>query len=107
MKIPIAAAEAASEPRVEPLVLEIRQTPEGCSVDIGTGSSVRLPNACTQDQIELLRRELRRVLKTQKRLPPDPVEIVCGGSVTWDHLAKIYDSLFSEGLTNITFRMTE
>jgi biopolymer transport protein ExbD len=107
MTIPAAASLDPSAPAAEPLVFEILAAAAGCSVEIGAAAGVDLPNGCTQTDMERLRRKIRGVITAQKRLPSDPVEIICDESVTWDHIAKIYDCLFGEGLTNITFRMTE
>jgi len=35
------------------------------------------------------------------------VEIICQPKVKWEYLAKIYNTFYGAGLTDITFAMTE
>jgi hypothetical protein len=51
--------------------------------------------------------KMNECMLAQKRFAGDPVEIICGPDVKWEHLARIYNLFFGAGLTDITFRMTE
>ena len=61
----------------------------------------------TDTGLAMLAEKMRDCLIAQKRLISDPIEIVCGASVKWEYLARIYNVLFGAGLTDITFVMTE
>lgn len=91
----------------EPLVIYIFATERGCQIQIGQLRSIQIEEENTEANLAALMEEMRLCLVTQKRVASDPIEIVCDPEVKWEHLAKIYNTFFGAGLTDITFAMTE
>jgi biopolymer transport protein ExbD len=93
--------------KVEPLRITIFNSSEGCTVNLGNFSSAVLAESTIESDLAALIEKLNEVLNSQKRLVKDPVEIICSPAVKWDYIAKIYNSFYGAGLTDITFVMTE
>jgi biopolymer transport protein ExbD len=91
----------------EPLIVRIQPTETGCEVHIGQFQIVQIENKKVDTGLAVLMEEMQKCLLAQKRFATDPVEIVCDGQVKWDNVAKIYNTFYGTGLTDITFRMTE
>ena len=102
-----AAAQEHGLGKPEPLIIYIFATDTGCQVQIGQFRTVEIENEKMEANLVVLLEEIRNCLRQQKRVASDPIEIVCGRQVKWEHLAKIYNMFFGAGLTDITFRMTE
>jgi hypothetical protein len=105
----LSAAQAADRRigKPEPLIVHISATQAGCRVLIGGLETVQIENENVEADLAVLLAKTRDCLLAQKRFADDPIEIVCGAGVKWDHLAKIYNMFFGAGLTDITFAMTE
>lgn len=93
--------------RPEPMMINVTGKADGCQVRIGTDISIDVANTTANEDFATLAERISNCLQSQKRLPSDPVEIICADNVKWDHLAKIYNLLFGMGLDDITFRLTE
>ncbi len=109
MPLRLSVAQAA-ERRIgkpEPLIIRIWPTQSGCLVEIGGLHTVRIENENVEADLAVLMGKMRDCLLSQKRFANDPIEIICGPSVKWDHLAKMYNMFYGAGLTDITFAMTE
>jgi len=91
----------------EPLIIHIFATRTGCRVSIGGLETVHIENENVEADLAVLMAKTGDCLLAQKRFAGDPIEIVCGPRVKWDHLAKIYNMFYGAGLTDITFAMTE
>lgn len=105
---------AAAQPQAptlvkpEPLIIRIEATETGCRVQIGPSQdAVNIRNQTAETDLVPLIETVRQTLLTEKRYAGDPVEIVCGPELKWEHLARIYNAFYGAGLTDITFRMTE
>lgn len=119
LQLPVAIAGVRTMVKPEPLIIQISATDAGpprlarssgeagCRVQIGSSYIVDIPAQNPDEGLVVLMEQTRQCLLEQKRYAADPVEIICGGEVKWEYLAKIYNVLFGMGLTDITFRMTE
>ena len=74
---------------------------------IGELHPVQIDNETMDANLAVLMAKMNECMLAQKRFAADPVEIICGPDVKWEHLARIYNLFFGAGLTDITFRMTE
>ncbi len=106
-QLPAAQAQDRQLGRPEPLTIYIFATEAGCQVQIGQFAAVQIKNDNIETNLAMLMTKIEQCLLTQKRFATDPIEIVCGPQVKWEHLAKIYNMFFGAGLTDITFQMTE
>jgi biopolymer transport protein ExbD len=100
-------AEAGRSALIEPLMVHILSSDNGCEVRLGRNMTVDIAGTEPEAGLALLVDKLVLSLQEQKRTAADPVEIVCEENVEWEHLARIYNILFGMGITDITFRMTE
>lgn len=107
LQLAAARAQDAALGRAEPLEIHIFGTEAGCRVQIGLADEVNIDDGTVEADLAVMIERIEACLVGQKRLTGDPVEIICGGDVKWDHLTKIYNCFFGAGLTDITFRMTE
>lgn len=108
--LPLRLATAYGEPptiKPEPLTININSNTDGCQVQIGINTPLDIKDATINENLTTLAELISEILQSQKRLPTDPVEIICADDVKWDHLAKIYNLLYGMGLEDITFRLTE
>ncbi len=106
-KLPVAAAQEARIAAPQPLIVHILATQKGCSVQIGNLYDVRIEDATIESDLAALMDKMAKCLNTQKRFTTDPIEIICQPCVKWDYVAKIYNTFFGAGLTDITFVMAE
>jgi len=107
LKMPTAPAAEQTMPRPEPLIIKISATKTGCITSIDENEKIKIENKNIEANLAVLLKAIENRLKQQKRYASDPVEIICSPDLKWDHLAKIYNSLFGAGITDITFQMTE
>jgi biopolymer transport protein ExbD len=107
LQLPVAKAGDQRIGKPEPLIMHIFATQTGCQVQIGEFGAVQIESENVEADLAVLMEKMRDCLVAQKRFAGDPIEIVCGPKVEWDHLAKIYNMFFGAGLTDITFAMTE
>jgi biopolymer transport protein ExbD len=107
MQLEISGPVTGQSGLVEPLAVYISSTKEGCKVRLSRNLTVSIAEAEPETGLALLVDKLEVGLREQKRNAGDPVEIVCGGDVKWEHLARIYSVLFGMGITDTTFRMTD
>ena len=106
-RLPAAQAQGDRVGKPEPLQIYIFATDTGCQVQIGQLDTVQIEDRTIETNLIMLMGRIRECLLAQKRFATDPIEIVCGESVRWEHLAKIYNMFYGAGLTDITFAMTE
>ncbi len=106
-QLPAAQAQSAVLGRPEAMEIYISATPSGCEVRIGELHPVQIDNETIDASLAVLMAKMNECMLAQKRFSGDPVEIICGPDVKWEHLARIYNLFFGAGLTDITFRMTE
>lgn len=106
-QLPLAQAQEQSIGKPEPLIIHIFATQAGCQIQIGQSGAVQIENQTIEANLAALMEKMEKCLLAQKRFATDPIEIVCEPEVKWEHLAKIYNTFFGAGLTDITFRMTE
>ena len=78
----------------------------GCTVRIGQADVIQIDDGSIEADLATMTEKMEASLLAQKRFADDPVEIICGEDVKWEHLARIYNVFFGAGLTDITFRMT-
>lgn len=89
--------------KAEPLNIEIYQQKTSCIIKIADQTlEIKSP-----DQITRLGSTLKHVLNSQSRYLTDPIHIASGENVSWQYIAKIYDTIYSIGATDITFRITD
>ncbi len=108
--LPLRLATAYSETptiKPEPLTINITGKANGCQVRINPNMSIDITDSTINENLATLAERISDCLQSQKRLPADPVEIICTDDVKWDHLAKIYNLLFGMGLGDITFQLTK
>lgn len=106
-KLPTANAGTHAIAKPEPLTINLRATQSGCDVQIGQLYTVSINDQTMDGDMLTLAQQLQKCLITQNRFASDPVELICGSQVKWDHLAKIYNMFYTAGLTDITLPMTE
>lgn len=106
-QLPVARGQDRQFGKPEPLTIQIWATQTGCQVQIGYLGTVQLEDEKIEENLAALMEQIRQCLLEQKRYVSDPIEIVCDADVKWEHLAKIYNTFFGAGLTDITFAMTE
>ena len=101
LPLQLAAAQAGANQvgRPEPLEIHISSTPSGCRVSIGQAEAVQINNSTIETDLAAMIEKMQATLLGQKRLPADPIEIICSEEVKWEHLAKIYNVFFGAGLT--------
>jgi len=107
LQLAAAQGQGAVLTRPEPLEIHIFAAPAGCRVQIGRADEVEIDDNTIEADLAAMIARIEACLLAQKRFTGDPIEIICGGDVKWDHLTKIYNVFFGAGLTDITFRMTE
>lgn len=105
--LPAARAHQAAMASPEPLEIYIFAQTNGCRVRIGADHTVLIQDVTIDEDLALMMEKIDRCLQDQKRFADDPIEIICGPEVKWEHLARIYNLFFGTGLTDITFRMTD
>lgn len=106
-KLPLAQAQSPVTVKPEPLTIHILTAPAGCQIRFGQTHSITIQRQNSNQELILLLEKLKQCLLEQKRFAGDPVEIICEPQVKWDYIAKIYNTLYGAGLTDITFRMTD
>ena len=107
LKIPATEAKNSPLAVIEPLAIHITDTAGGCMVQVDRLKTVQIEDQTIEADMASLMETVRTSITAQKRYASDPVEIVCGPQVKWEHLAKIYNLFFGEGMTDITFTMTQ
>ena len=106
-KLPAAAASDSQIAKPGPLEIYISDAKDGCKVQIGKLYNLELRNKNLESDLAGLLQKIADCLNAQKRFVSDPIEIVCGPKVKWEHVAKIYNVFYGAGLSDITFMMTE
>ena len=106
-RLPAVQAQEHRIGKPEPLMIYISATRTGCEVQIGRLHTVQIENETIEADLAVLMEKIKKSLLAQKRFATDPIEIVCGAEVKWEHLAKIYNVFSGAGLTDITLPMTE
>lgn len=107
LKLSVAQASVHRIGKPEPLTIQIRPTQTGCEVQIGQLHTIHINDESTEQDLAVLIETIQDCMLTQKRFASDPVEVICDADVKWEHLAKIYNTLYGAGLTDIAFQMTE
>ena len=109
LPLKMSAATAAQLPiaKAEPLIIAITDTDQGCDVRIGAEATVHIDNQNEDASMTMLEENIRRIMTRQKRNPSDPVEFLCQPQVKWQHLMKIYNTIFGMGISDITFQTTD
>jgi len=107
LKLPASTAKFGALGKPEPLTIRISASQDGCEVQVGALEPVQIERRAAGDGLQLLAGRIKECLASQKRFTSDPVEIVCGPAVKWEHLARIYNLLYGSGFSDITFQMTE
>ena len=102
---------SAAQPEVfrviEPLVIYISDTNDGCSIKIADSEAILIERQTTRQGLSDFANKLTSVIYSQKRTANDPVEIICSDETKWDHLVKVYNVLYAMGISDITFGVTE
>ncbi len=106
-RLPAAQASSYSIGLAEPMVIRIFATETGCRVQPGHLSAIKIEAESIETDLSALMEEIGKHLAEQKRFASDPIEIICAAKVKWQYLAKIYNTFYGAGLTDITFTMTE
>jgi biopolymer transport protein ExbD len=106
-QLPAAQVQNGVLGRPEAMEIYISATASGCEIRIGELHPVQIDNETIDANLAVLMEKMNECMLAQKRFAGDPVEIICGPDVKWEHLARIYNLFFGAGLTDITFRMTE
>ena len=107
LQLPTAQGQDAVFGRPDPLEIHILATATGCGIRMGEFGEVQIDNRTIDADMAVLMDRMGDCLRAQKRFAGDPVEIVCGPDLKWEHLARIYNLFYGAGLSDITFRMTE
>ena len=105
--LPTASAGELPLIKAEPLLIHISAENEGCLIQLGKNTTVKIDQAGIENDFALLIESLNNILREQSRYITDPVEIICDDDVKWDYVAKIYNVLYGTGLTDITFQLNE
>ena len=92
---------------IEPMIITIAGTDEGVNISFGSEQGIFIDGQSFEEGLGSVLSSLGDVMEKQKRTVSDPVEIFCDDNVKWDHLVKIYDVLYTMGIKDITFAMTE
>jgi biopolymer transport protein ExbD len=92
---------------VEPLIVEITDRADGCSVRVGAEEEIILSEETPEMGLAAMASALDRVCRAQGRTGEDPIELICHDEVSWDFVVKVYDVLTAMGAVNISFVMTE
>jgi biopolymer transport protein ExbD len=90
---------------VDPLRITIAVKADQCLVDLGRNRLVTIPTDPGTSDLQGLIQSFVQVLEQDKRNPKDPVEISCDDAVSWELLVKVYNSLYSVGLEDVTFTL--
>jgi len=106
IRLPTARAEELPLGRAEPLAVSISGAGDGSLIQVGPTEPIQIKTQSLEADLALLAQRLVDVMRAQKRIACDPIEIVCEGNVSWEHLVKVYNLLFGMGIEDITFRMT-
>ena len=107
MKLPVGEGRMDSSVIIEPLVLTVGVTGDGCEIVIGQAESVGISEAAIEEGLAEFATRFKNISAGQKRHAGDPVEIKCDDDVKWDHLVKIYNVLQAMGMDDITFHMND
>jgi len=106
-QLPKAKGSQVTLGRPEPLIITVSMQEEGCRVRIGSRRVCHIDSGSMAQDLAGLMEQMRTCMTIEKRYAGDPVEIICGPRVKWDYVARIYNTFYGAGLTDITFRMTE
>ena len=106
-RLPAARAASPAVGRLEPLRLHVSQTAEGCMVRIDSYALISLRKESFAEDLSRLMTQTERIMRSQRRVTSDPMEIACEEEVSWDYVARIYNVLCTAGLSDITFLITE
>jgi biopolymer transport protein ExbD len=110
--VPAANASVTSFNIVEPLVISVVEDGRGCVIrlggsDGGMESDIVIQDAEPRRGLAVFAKRLGEMMQAQRRTTGDPVELLCGDEVTWDHLVKVYNILYAMGVSDITFGEVE
>jgi biopolymer transport protein ExbD len=100
-------SEGAQFGKAEPLTLSLKSRTGGCAIRIGNTKSISINADTVDSDLAGAAHRIKTVIVEQKRTAADPVEFICDRGVEWQYIAKLYNILFSMGIKDITFRMTE
>jgi biopolymer transport protein ExbD len=92
---------------VEPLRLTISTTKAGCAVRVGDFAATALLADKMDESLASIVGRIQIVFKSQKRTTKDPMELVCDDKVEWQYVARLYNTLYGMGVSDITFRMAQ
>lgn len=106
-RLPAAQAQSRPLAKPEPMLVNIAAQSAGCIVRIDAAEQLIIDDESLEADLTAMLETIRASMLTRKRLPADPVEIICEPDVKWQHLARVYNLLYGAGMTDITFWMTE
>ena len=92
---------------IEPLVIYISGTEDGCVVEIGGAAKVMIPDEARDEGLADFANKLTEALAAQKRTADDPMEIECEDDVEWDYVVKIQNILYGMGIDDIAFNIPD
>ena len=107
LTLPKIPERAAGFSVIEPLTLRIIPQAGGCIVQIGFDEQIAIASTTLDNDLAALAEKLTTVLTARKRIPTDPIEIICDEKIQWDYLVKIYNILQALGADDITFAVNE
>ena len=105
-----ASAQTVSTGLVEPVLIDISSSPDGCRIRFGSGDkfkSVQLSRVDIEPGLVSFADGFSGIIKSQNRTSSDPVQIKCDDKVKWGMLTKIYNVLYGMGISDITFGLNE
>lgn len=92
---------------IEPLVLYISSTEDGCVVKIGGAASVMIHSQARDEGVADFANKLAEILRLQQRTADDPVEVEYRDDVEWDYVVKIQNVLYGMGIDDIAFNIPD
>ena len=89
---------------LEPLLVHISSDTSGnCHIQIGAVDSLLVANTAAGQDFSAVTERISLILADQHRTVEDPVKLLPDPETSWQHVVRIYDSLWQANLRNIIF----
>ena len=88
--------------QVEPLVFKIKDTANGCLIDIEDYGQIVFES----DKPDEFAKAIKDVIAESGRVVSDPVQLAFEDDVVWQKQVEVYNVLYGIGVEDITFELT-
>lgn len=89
---------------LEPLLLQFSSDSQGnCHIQIGPTDSLLIENTPGGQDFSPVTKQIRLILAAQHRTLEDPIKLLPDPETSWQHVVRVYDSLWQANLRNIIF----